>query len=79
MNRDAVPIARSGRIDDRTDAIDDRIRRAGRARGAPRFNDCSAALLDGRNEITFQPGFIRDDLWRGPAVNFRVVEIRILR
>src|SRR5206468_11226715 len=79
MDRDAVPIAGRGGLDDGADAVDDGVRSTGRARGTPSFDDSRATLLDGGDEFAFEPGFVGDCLCRGLAIDFRVLEVGILR
>src|SRR5213594_1947924 len=75
----AVPIGGRRWFDNGPHAVHDRVGRAGRTGAAARLNDRRAALLDGGDELAFEPGLIRDSLGSGPAIDARVVKIRILR
>src|SRR2546427_3092363 len=78
-NTQAVPIPGWRRFEDRAHAVHNGVGGATCAGNAARFDHRRAALLDRRDKIALEPGFIGDDLRSGAAIDFRVVKIRVLR
>src|SRR5213082_250537 len=74
-NTNAVPIAGGRGLDDGADAFDDGVGRAAGARCAAGLDDGCAALLHGGDKLTFQPGFVFNEISRRRAVDFRVVKM----
>lgn len=77
-NSDAGPVAGWGDGAEAADGVAGGIGSGGGGGHAAGLDDGGAALLDGGDEITLEPGVVGDDIGGGFAVDFGVVEVGIL-